>query len=515
MLMRIDTATGDKIEEEPILQSIDMPLMSEQIICDFENNRYFAYVYDNRIYVQKKDINGSIIWTISNQDFTEYTLTEDQDIEGAPSLTLDFYNYLNMSFSLMKSGITYFGLAKISRDGIYSLIYQERVTNELLTNPIRPTVKAQPANERTLLLYARTTETGIEPKLKIIGTVDSSTGNQLTREIIVSPPSLSTLNIATINLHTISETEKDKQILLVNRSSPIPIPRNAFANVKGINYFKIINGGITANDISFQGKISSSTHLSVRNTFKTNTYSGSSQITKDNTLFDSYGRIIHVFEYKDTNNVSNIGLVKVARNGTKMWESTAGILTRANNEYTPKIAKDQYGNVIIVFSTDSITRGLPFKNGFDIVIAKFSGSTGTLIWSIRSLTVNTNNNDLVPSISVDGEGNLIIASFHDNGRIGITKIRINDTELLRDTLTIQLTELTSESQNILNDITLISESITILSAELQSIPTEDRKIEIQLEIETYQTQLATLQTRINILSIQITEINTLLDTIGR
>jgi hypothetical protein len=511
-LIRIDPEQGTILDEETILQPIDIPILPEQILYDGDNNRYFSYVFEDRIYIEKRSNTNQIQWTISNENFTGYTLTE-QDIERTPSLALDFYNYLNLAFSVIKSGITYVGIAKISRSGQYISLYEELVTNENLDNPIRPIIRTQPENDRTLMSFGKKTSEGIEKTVKVIGTTDQTTGKQLTQEIKILPSKSG--DIANISLNTISEEQSDKQIRIINKSEPIVLNRKPFANFKGVNYLKITNGGVSSDDINLEGKITTQTNTTLRTSFKTNTARGSSQFNKENTVFDENGNIIHTFEYKDLNSRSNIGLVKLNKNGFKLWESNASILTRSNNEYFPKLAKDPLGNVILIFSTDSVTRGIPFKNGFDIVIAKFSSTTGTIIWSIRSASINTDNNDIIPAINVDNDGNIIIAVLNDGGKFKIIKLFIDDTEQLRDTLTIQLSELTTESQNILNDITLISEKITVLGTELSSGPSEERKQEINTEIQTYQTQITNLQFRINILGNQINEINTILDSITR
>jgi hypothetical protein len=507
-LIRINPDSGTIIDEELTLQSVEIPILPEQIIYDNDNNRYFAYVKDDRIYIEKRSSSNELQWTISNEEFSDYMLEED-DVERTPSLSIDFYNHLIVAFSIVKSDTTYVGISKINKSGNYITIYEELITSDTLNMNIRPMIQNQSIHDRTLILYGKNTTESSENTVKIIGRIDQTTGKQITQEIKILPPSEESTGIANITLNTISEDETDKQILVVNKTNPVVLNRQPFATFKGLNFLKIENDGTTSDDLSFQGQITSETNAVMRTSFKTSV--GSSQFNKENTVFDESGNIIHTFEYKDSNNKSNIGLVKLDKNGFRLWESTASILTRSNNEYFPKLTKHSDGNIVLIFSTDSVSREIRFKNGFNIVIAKFNINTGSMIWKIKTFSIDTDNNDIIPAINIDGNGNIIIAILNDVQELKIIKLNINDNDQIRDTLILQLDELTSKSRDILKNITTISNNINRLSTKLGNSPTAVEKQEISLQIITYQTQINILQNRITDISSQITETNNMLD----
>lgn len=97
-------------------------------------------------------------------------------------------------------------------------------------------------------------------------------------------------------------------------------------------------------------------------------------------------------------------------NGLTFWTRQTALFNTSSNEGFPSIAINSDGDVFCSYaSTGQVSGGTKTESGSDIVLAKFKGTDGSLLYTSQYPAFNTGYDDNSPSIAVDNNGDVIVA----------------------------------------------------------------------------------------------------------
>lgn len=120
------------------------------------------------------------------------------------------------------------------------------------------------------------------------------------------------------------------------------------------------------------------------------------------------------------------------------WTKQIHTLNTNSSESNPSMVSDADGNVYIVYSTPGTVSGGTNCGSNDIVVAKMD-THGNVIWTRQTLTMNTNNYDSIPEITIDSTNTNIYVTYLTNGVVSSgTSAGSNDTVVFKMTTDGQL-----------------------------------------------------------------------------
>jgi Subtilase family/Secretion system C-terminal sorting domain len=144
-----------------------------------------------------------------------------------------------------------------------------------------------------------------------------------------------------------------------------------------------------------------------------------------NSIISSNDQLISIGNTVVTGQGANILTTKYNTDGTINWQSTFQT-TGINNDYGVALAEDNFGNIIVVGTTDN---GGTINH--DVVILKYD-LNGGLIWS-HTYNSAFNKNDIGTAIKIDGSGNIYIcgASEGNSTSFDYLLIKYNSSGILQ------------------------------------------------------------------------------------
>ena len=99
---------------------------------------------------------------------------------------------------------------------------------------------------------------------------------------------------------------------------------------------------------------------------------------------------------------------KLNSNGDSVWIKQNSSFNTNDEQNLPKISGDNNGNIYITYTTNNSVSGGTFMGGSqDIVVLKLD-MNGNTVWVKQTATMNTSDNDMYPSITTDPLGNTYI-----------------------------------------------------------------------------------------------------------
>jgi len=137
------------------------------------------------------------------------------------------------------------------------------------------------------------------------------------------------------------------------------------------------------------------------------TQSGIDQATAVQTAKDAANNLVVIGHGINTANNEDMFIIKYRPDGSKPWLPIVFDGGTAGNDYPSAVAFDSAGDIFITGSTENAA------GNFDIYTAKYSGSSGTLIWS-ETYAGAGNGDDHGLSLAVDKAGDVYIAGHAVN-----------------------------------------------------------------------------------------------------
>ena len=117
-----------------------------------------------------------------------------------------------------------------------------------------------------------------------------------------------------------------------------------------------------------------------------------------------------------TSTTSDIVIFKLDTNGNVVWVKQQSFMNTSGNDTDPSLSVDSSGNIYVAYYTNGTTSGGTQLGSGDIVVFKMN-TNGILLWIRQQPVMNTSSFDTYPSLSVDLDGNSYIAYYTSFGTV--------------------------------------------------------------------------------------------------
>jgi hypothetical protein len=126
----------------------------------------------------------------------------------------------------------------------------------------------------------------------------------------------------------------------------------------------------------------------------------------------------------------DIVVFKLNKDGQIVWVKQNILINTSAIDQNPSIILDSSSNIYIAYNTTGRVSGGSTLGNNDIVVFKMD-SSGNVLWITQQRVMNTNQNDIGPSISIDSSNNLYIA-YECTGTVsGGTNIGLRDAAVFK------------------------------------------------------------------------------------
>jgi len=188
------------------------------------------------------------------------------------------------------------------------------------------------------------------------------------------------------------------------------LDNNGDAVVTGTAY---LSGGSDKSDDLYTITYSSATHTDPNSNppmawgEQYGTQAGIDQATAIQAAKDAANNIVVIGHGINTSNDEDMFIIKYLANGSQAWPPIVYDGGTGGNDYPSAVGLDSSGNIFITGSTENAA------GNFDIYTAKYSGSSGALLWS-DTYAGDGNGDDHGLSLAIDKTGNVYITGHAVN-----------------------------------------------------------------------------------------------------